>query len=256
MLKRYSRNIALSEIGQDGQELLLDSSVLVIGAGGLGSPVMLYLAAAGVGTIGIIDSDRVELSNLQRQILYGEDSVGKSKVLEAARRIKELNPDVEVITHKMRFGLSYDAPLAEAEAAARIPISEYDIIADCSDNFSTRFIINDACIAHKKTLVSTAVTGFTGQVATFKPHLGEDHPCYRCFCPQMPDEGILPNCSSGGVLGSVAGVIGSIQATEIIKELLGVGTSLSGSIFIYDGLKGQARKVRLKKNIHCPGCAS
>jgi len=242
--KRYSRNIALSEIGQDGQEALLDSSVLVVGAGGLGSPVMLYLAAAGVGRIGVVDSDRVEISNLQRQILYGDSSIGKSKVDEAAVRIGELNPDVVVVKYKERL----------SEINATEIASGYDIIADCSDNFTTRFIINDICFSLKKTLVSAAVTGFVGQVTTFKAHLGEAHPCYRCFCPELPPEDLLPNCSGGGVLGSVAGVVGAMQATEIIKEILGIGKSLSGSIIIYDGINGKTRNINLKKNIDCKIC--
>lgn len=242
--KRYSRNIALPEIGRDGQDTLFNSSVLVIGAGGLGSPVMLYLAASGVGKIGIIDGDRVELSNLQRQILYGDNSIGKSKVTEAAKRINELNPNVSVITYKKRL---------DKKNAAEI-ISEYDIIADCSDNFTTRFIINDTCLALKKPLISGAATGFSGQISTFKPYLGTEHPCYCCFCPTLPPEDLLPNCLSGGVLGSITGVIGSIQATEIIKEILHIGQDLSGSIIIYDGLNGKIRKCALRKNKDCKVC--
>lgn len=265
-LKRYSRNIALSQIGQSGQELLLDSSVLVIGAGGLGSPVILYLASAGVGTIGIVDSDRVELSNLQRQILFGENSLGKPKVDEALLRVKELNPDIKVNIYKMRFTIESHKDGKRKRENNNISetsyfldshfptFQNYDIIADCSDNFTTRFLINEACIKSRKTLVSGAVTGFTGQVSTFKAHLGDAHPCYRCFCPEIPPEDLLPNCSSGGVLGSVAGVIGSIQATEIIKELLEIGTSLSGNILIYDGIKANVRKVKLNKNKECKLC--
>jgi adenylyltransferase/sulfurtransferase len=273
MLKRYSRNIALAQIGQDGQEALLDASVLVIGAGGLGSPVMLYLAAAGVGTIGVADSDRVEISNLQRQILYSNSSIGKSKVDEAAAAVLSLNPEIRVIKHKVRFG-GASHPLFgregegllqnNSQAASPHPdpvqkgeeiIARYDIIADCSDNFATRFIINDECFNYKKTLVSGAVTGFVGQVASFKAHLGGQNPCYRCFCPELPPEELLPNCSSGGVLGSVAGVIGSMQATEIIKEILGIGTSISGTIIIYDGLSCKTRHVSLKKKSDCSTCS-
>lgn len=248
-MKRYSRNIALAEIGKSGQEILLDSKVLVIGAGGLGSPVIMYLAAAGIGTIGIVDSDRVDLSNLQRQIIFSETSVGKSKVDEAAARVRELNPDVKVNAYKMRFGEERKIEYENSQI-----LSSYDIIADCSDNFATRFLINDACIANKKTLVSAAVTGFGGQISTFKPHLGGDHPCYRCFCPEIPPEDLLPNCTSGGVLGSVAGVIGSMQATEIVKELLEIGKSLSGYMAIYDGLTGNYRKVKLTRNKSCKSC--
>lgn len=242
--KRYSRNIALPEIGQQGQEALLDSSVLVIGAGGLGSPVILYLAAAGIGKIGIIDSDRVELSNLQRQILYSENSIGKSKAKEACISANALNPEISVIEYKER--------LNENNAAKFI--YEYDIIADCSDNFTTRFLINDTCFALKKILVSGAVTGFNGQISTFKAHIGNSNPCYRCFCPSIPPEDLLPNCSSGGVLGSVTGVIGSIQATEIIKEILEIGTSLAGNIMIYDSLRGVMRTTKLQKNSSCITC--
>lgn len=243
-MNRYSRNIALPEIGQDGQQILLDSSVLVIGAGGLGSPVILYLAAAGVGKIGIVDSDRVELSNLQRQILYNESSVGKSKVDEAKNRILAINPEISVVTYKERF----------SEKNATNMIAEYDIIADCSDNFTTRFIINDTCFTLKRPLVSGAVIGFSGHVSTFKAYLGNDIPCYRCFCPTVPPENVLPNCSTGGVLGSIAGVIGSVQATEIIKELLEIGKGLSGKIFIYDGLKNSIRTTTLRKNKSCKVC--
>lgn len=255
-MKRYSRNIALAEIGQQGQEALLDSKVLVIGAGGLGSPVMLYLAAAGVGTLGIVDSDRVDISNLQRQVIYNENSIGKSKVDEAAQQINNLNPEIKVIKHKVRFGemLTSSSPFERSGGEGVSLLTQYDIIADCSDNFATRFIINDTCFTHKKTLVSGAVTGFTGQVSTFKSYLGGSHPCYRCFCPTPPPEDLLPNCSSGGVLGSVAGIIGSIQATEIIKEILEVEESLSGGMLIYNGLKSEMRKVSLKKNKECKTC--
>ncbi len=242
--KRYSRNIALSEIGVAGQMHLLDAKILVIGAGGLGSPVILYLSAAGVGTIGIIDSDRVELSNLQRQILYGSSLLGKSKASAAATRINDLNTDVNIISYKEFFN---------AKNASKI-IEGYDIIADCSDNFTTRYLINDTCFALKKTLVSAAIIGFTGQIATFKAYLGKNYPCYRCFCPSQPHENLLPNCLTGGVLGSIAGVIGSMQATEIIKEILSIGSSLDSAIIIYDGLKANTRKVALKKNPACLTC--
>lgn len=242
--KRYSRNIALAEIGSEGQDILSSASVLVIGAGGLGSPVMLYLTAAGIGKIGIVDSDRVELSNLQRQILFADSSIGKSKTSEAEKKINEFNPNVSITTYKKRL----------TELNAQEIISQYDIIADCSDNFTTRFIINDTCFALKKTLVWGAATGFKGQVSTFKAYLGTEHPCYRCFCPTLPPEDLLPNCSSGGILGSVTGVIGSIQATEIIKELLSIGKSLSGSIIIYDALTGRIRNTTLKKNNNCNVC--
>ncbi len=243
--KRYSRQLALPQIGKQGQEALLDAKVLVVGAGGLGSPVALYLAAAGVGNIGIIDSDRVEISNLQRQILFDSESVGKSKVLEAKRRLEALNPDVRVKTYKDRL---------TTENAAEI-ISKYSIIADCSDNFATRFLINDACLEKKKILVSGAVIGFSGQISTYKAFLGEGNPCYRCFCPQIPEESTMPTCITGGILGSVAGVLASLQATEIIKEILEITGSLSGNILIYDGLEVSFRKVKLAKLDGCK-CSS
>lgn len=241
--KRYSRNIFLPEVGKEGQDMLLDAKVLVVGAGGLGSPLLLYLAAAGVGTIGIIDGDKVDLSNLQRQIIYNEGDIGRSKAEIAASKIKALNPDINVVVYKERL----------TEKNTDI-IAGYNIVADGSDNFTTRFLLNESCYKLAKTLVSASVIGFSGQLSTFKAHLGSPHPCYRCFCPQIPPENGLPTCSTAGVLGSVAGVMGSLQATEVIKEILQAGDGLSGKILIYNALKQDFRKITLKRNKGCKVC--
>lgn len=241
---RYSRNIALPQIGSEGQESLLDAKALVVGAGGLGAPLLMYLAAAGVGKIGIIDSDRVELSNLQRQIIYNQSSIGHHKSEESSIRISAINPDVDVTNYKEKLTKSNASDL----------ITNYDIIADCSDNFTTRFLINEQCHLLHKTLISGAVVGFEGQVATFKSY-GINQPCYRCFCPQIPNEDKLPNCSNGGIIGAAAGVIGSLQATEIIKEITDSGNSLAGSITIYNALNSSFRKVKINKKSTCPTCS-
>ena len=243
-LKRYSRNIAIDEIGKEGQEILLQAKVLVVGAGGLGSPLLSYLTAAGIGEIGIIDSDRIELSNLQRQILYSQESVGKSKVEQAKARLEKLNPEVKINAYRTKL---------DASNAAEI-IGQYDIVADGCDNFPTRFLVSDTCHALGKPLVSSAIQSLTGQISTFKSYLGKPHPCYRCFCPSAPS-GEQPTCSNGGILGSVAGIMGSLQATEIIKEILEIGESLSGSILIYDALKSHIRKVGLSRNKSCTTCS-
>ncbi len=242
--RRYSRNIALTEIGEQGQEALNDTKVLIVGAGGLGSPVILYLAAAGIGNIGIVDKDRVDISNLQRQIIYNEEDIGRPKAQIAAQRASALNPYI-----KPTF---YPDNLNKSNASSII--KNYDIVADCSDNFQTRFIVNEYCYQLQKPLISGAVTGFSGHIATFKSYLGGQYPCYRCFCPQLPPEDLLPNCLSGGVLGSVTGVIGSLQATEIIKEALGKGKDLSQNIIIYEGLTTNFRKISLKKDPACELC--
>lgn len=243
-IKRYARNISLPEIGKAGQEALLESSVLVIGAGGLGVPVMTYLAASGVGRIGIIDGDVVELSNLQRQVIYNESELSRSKVSAAAKFLQSLNPEIKIEVYNTKLDINN----------AREIIAKYDIISEGSDNFPTRFLTNEICFELKKTLVSAAVIGFSGQVSTFKPHFDDKLPCYRCFCPTDPGESGLPRCVNGGVLGSITGTLGTLQATEIIKELLHVGDSLAGYLLIYDGLKGGFRKVKLKKNKGCVVC--
>ncbi len=241
---RYARNISLPEIGEDGQKRLLQSKVLVIGAGGIGSPLLLYLAATGIGTIGIVDNDRVELSNLQRQILHETVDTGRPKTLSAVDALSDLNPDITIISHNLRLDSSNVDTI----------INNYDIVADGCDNFETRFLVNAACLHHKKTLVSAAVIGFSAQLYTFKPYLGAPQPCYQCFYPELPPPTALPNCSESGVLGSVAGQIGSCQATEIVKELLNIGESLSGKMLLIDALSSNTRKVKINRNVACICC--
>lgn len=216
--------------------------VLVIGAGGLGSPAILYLAAAGVGTIGIVDDDAVSLSNLQRQIIHQTGSIGAPKTESARASVAALNPNVSVVEHRMRI---------TADNAAEL-IGRYDIVADGCDNFTTRLIVNDACVQLRKTLVSAALSQFEGQLATFKPHGGEDLPCYRCFVP-APPQGI-PNCAEAGILGAVAGVMGTWQAIEVMKEIIGLGDSLAGKLLLFDALSARTRLVRLRRDPACPTC--
>lgn len=247
-LERYARHIVLQEVGGIGQRKLLDARVLVVGAGGLGSPMLLYLAAAGVGTLGVIDDDVVDLSNLQRQVLHVTDRVGVPKVESAAKAIEAINPEIDVIAHRERLN---------AGNVMRL-IAGYDVIADGSDNFATRFLVNDACYLAKKTLVSGALLRFEGQLSTFKAHEhdkdGTRYPCYRCIFPAPPPRGLIPTCAEGGVLGSVAGTIGAMQATEVIKEILGVGESLAGSLLIMDALTATFRKVRVRPDPACALC--
>ena len=243
-VERYARHIVLPEIGGTGQARLLESRVLVIGAGGLGSPAILYLAAAGVGTIGVVDDDTVALSNLQRQILHTQERLGARKVDSARDAVGAINPDVALVPHPARF--------TAANAAALL--ADYDLVLDGSDNFDTRFLVNDAACLAGKTLVSAAILRFEGQLATFKAHLGGAHPCYRCIFPAPPPAGMVPSCAEGGVLGALAGVMGSLQAVEAVKELLGVGDSLSGHLVIYDGLAGRFRKVRVRPDPACRLC--
>ncbi len=243
-IERYARHIILSEVGGEGQAKLLRSRVLVIGAGGLGSPLLLYLAAAGVGTLGIVDDDVVDLSNLQRQIIHATERIGTAKVESARQAIEAIDPEIRLVTHQTRIDAGNAFELLE----------NYDVIADGSDNFETRFLVNDACYLAKKTLVAAALLRFEGQVSTFKAHLGGDHPCYRCMFPEPPPPGLIATCAEGGVLGAVAGAVGSVQATEVLKELLGIGDSLSGSLLIYDALGTTFRKVRLRPDPACPLC--
>jgi adenylyltransferase/sulfurtransferase len=246
---RYARHILLEEIGGAGQARLLASRVLVIGAGGLGSPLLLYLAAAGVGTIGIIDDDAVDLSNLQRQIVHATGAVGRPKVESAQATLAAINPEVRIEGHPER--------LTAANALA--VIGGYDIVADGSDNFPTRFLVNDACHFARRPLVSGAVLRFDGQVATFRsfpPGLGDPPrgPCYRCLFPAPPPAGAVPSCAEAGVLGAFCGVVGSLQATEVIKELLGIGESLAGWLLVCDGLRGTFRRIRVRPDPACPLC--
>lgn len=240
-LERYARHIVLREVGGVGQAKLKAARVLVVGAGGLGSPALLYLAAAGVGTIGLIDDDRVSLSNLQRQIAHRSADIGRLKTDSAADAAKALNPEVAVETHAVRL----------TATNARALIAAYDIVADGSDNFATRFLINDTCMQTGRTLVSAAVTEFDGQLATFKPA----GPCYRCLFPEPPPPGTVASCSQSGVLGAAAGVMGTLQALEVIKEIAGTGESLAGHLLIYDALTTTFRKVGLKRDPACAVCA-
>jgi adenylyltransferase/sulfurtransferase len=241
-IQRYARHILLREIGGTGQARLKAARVLLVGAGGLGSPLGLYLAAAGVGTIGLVDADVVELSNLQRQIMHGTADIGRAKVESGAESIMRINPLVRVQPHLTRLN---------AENVAEL-ISNYDLICDGTDNFTTRFLLADACVAARKTLVSAAVQRFEGQLSTFKPH--ESGPCYRCLYPEPPPEGLVPSCSEAGVMGAVTGVMGTLQATEVLKEITGIGASLSGWLLVWDALGADFRKIKLRKDPACPVC--
>ena len=249
-INRYARHILLEEVGGAGQKRLLNARVLVIGAGGLGSPVLLYLAAAGVGTLGIVDDDVVDLSNLQRQIVHSTEAVGTPKVESAQKTIAGINPDVTVVPLNERIGPDNALDM----------ISGYDIVADGSDNFATRFLVNDACYFTKKPLVSAAILRFDTQVYTFKAHEkdknGSHGPCYRCLFPEPPPEGQIPTCAEAGVLGALCGMAGSLQATEVLKELLSIGDSLSGSLLICEGLGTTFRKIAVKPDPGCPLCGN
>lgn len=238
---RYARHLNLAEVGPTGQEKLLKARVLVVGAGGLGSPVILYLAAAGVGTIGVVDDDDVDLSNLQRQVLHTTSRVGVAKADSAKAAVAALNPDVNLVAHRQR--LNFDN--------ARALIDGYDIVADGSDNFDTRFLINDACFFAGKTLVSAAVLRFDGQLSTYTPHRGG--PCYRCVFGEAPPDNVW-TCSQVGILGAVAGVMGTLQATEILKEILGIGEGMSGRLLIHDALSATSRIVKIKRDAGCALC--
>lgn len=241
--QRYLRNTILPEITESGQEKLLRAKVLVVGAGGLGSPVLFYLAAAGVGNLGIIDDDVVELSNLQRQVIHNQKNLNEKKVKSAKEKILLLNEDVKIEIYDFHASLQ---KLGEI-------INNYDFVLDATDNFPTRFIINEACHKHKKPLIFAAVKGFLGQVSVFKSYKKEN-PCYACFNPNIVDENFSLPLSEKGILGSVAGTIGALQATATIKEILGIGESLAQKILIFDFLKNEFRKVSLKKNKNCKVC--
>ncbi|MQA65000.1 MAG: molybdopterin-synthase adenylyltransferase MoeB [Alphaproteobacteria bacterium] len=242
-LERYARHIILPELGGKGQEKLLRSSVLVVGAGGLGSPLLMYLGAAGVGRIGIVDDDAVDLSNLQRQVIHATSRIGQPKVESAAQAIAAINPDVTVETFPARLD-----PGNVMEMIAR-----FDLVADGTDNFATRFLLNDACYFARKPLVSAALLRFEGQISTFRAYEG-DNPCYRCIFPAPPPEGLIPTCAEGGVLGAVAGVVGCLQATEVIKELLGIGDSLAGKLVVMDALTATFRRITVRRDPACPLC--
>lgn len=242
-VERYTRHIVLREVGGAGQAKIKHARILVVGAGGLGTPLILYLAAAGVGTIGIADFDTVSLSNLQRQIAYKTADIGRKKTQAATETVKALNPLVRVEAH----------PRLDPGNALEI-IAGYDIVADGSDNFATRFLVADSCFFAKKTLVSAAVSEFSGQLATFKPQV-EGMPCYRCLFPAPPPQG-APNCTETGVLGAAAGVMGTLQALEVLKEITGCGTSMAGKLLIYEALETRFRTVRVHKDLECALCGN
>ena len=241
-LRRYARHIVLPEIGEVGQSKLLASSVLLVGVGGLGSAAAGYLAAAGIGRIGIVEPDRVELSNLQRQTLYETSDIGRSKTDAARDRIEEINPECKVELFQQKFTDNNEKSI----------INGFDIVVDGSDNFTTRFVVNEACYSAKIPLISAAISGFDAQISTFKAYLGAPHPCYRCLVPEMPEREIT--CEQEGIIGPLAGLMGSFQALEAVKELLGIGESLSGSLLTMDVLTLAIKKLSLVRNPGCPVC--
>jgi len=243
-IRRYARHIVLAEIGGVGQARLIAAKVLVVGAGGLGAPLLQYLAAAGIGTLGVIDHDTVDLSNLQRQVIHRTSDVGVSKVESARRALRDINPEVRVQAHDKRL---------TADNAERI-LAGYDIVADGSDNFATRYLLNDACYRLKKILVSAAILRFDGQISTYKAWQGPGHPCLRCIFPTAPSEEAVPSCAQAGVLGALAGTLGTLQATEVVKEVLGIGRSLSGRLLMYDALAASFDEMAIAKRADCPTC--
>jgi len=240
-LLRYGRHLVLPQIGLEGQQRLKGSSVLIVGAGGLGSPLALYLAAAGVGRIGLIDFDRVDVSNLQRQVLYGTSDIGRPKLEAAASRLSDLNPFVAIETH--------DGPLTRDNALALL--ARYDVIADGTDNFPTRYLVNDACAMLGKPNVHGSIFRFDGQVSVFDARVG---PCYRCLYPEPPPPGLVPSCAEGGVLGVLPGLIGTLQGIECLKLMLGLGETLVGRLLVFDALDMRFRELKLKKDPACPLC--
>ncbi len=240
-IERYSRHIILADVGGRGQEKLLASRVLIIGAGGLGSPAALYLAAAGVGTLGLVDADAVDLSNLQRQVIHRTADVGTAKVLSAKARIQALNPDVAVDTYELQATAQTIRPI----------LRKYDFIIDGTDNFAAKFLINDACFFERKPFSHAGIVRFQGQLMTVVPGVSA---CYRCIFDGPPPAGAVPSCSQAGVLGVLAGVIGSLQATEAVKHLLGLGSPLTDALLTYDALEMGFRKVAVRRNPDCPIC--
>jgi len=240
-IERYSRHIILPEVGGSGQQKMLEARVLLLGAGGLGSPAAYYLAAAGIGNLGIVDFDQVDLSNLQRQIIHSTERIGMLKTESAKKTIQALNPDVNVTLYNEKMDSSNIMSL----------IKEYDYVVDGSDNFPTRYLVNDACVMKNKTLIHGSIYRFEGQVTVFKPG---DGPCYRCLYPEPPPPGMVPNCQEGGVLGVLAGVIGNLQVVEVLKLILGIGKPLVGKLLIYDALNTEFRNLRLRRDVNCPIC--
>ncbi len=241
-VRRYSRHLIIPDVAMAGQQRLMNAKVLCVGAGGLGSPALMYLAAAGVGTIGIVEFDTVDESNLQRQIIHGQSDIGKSKAQSAKEKILEINPNVEVITHELRLDITNVKEI----------FSKYDIIVDGTDNFATRYLVNDACVLLKKPYVWGSIYRFDGQASVFWAEYG---PCYRCLYPEPPPPGMVPSCAEGGVLGVLCATIGSIQTTEAIKVITGVGEPMVGSLMVYDALEMSFRKVKIRKDPKCPLCS-
>src|SRR5665213_1214283 len=241
-IRRYSRHLILPEVGLAGQKKICSTSVVCIGAGGLGSPIAMYLAAAGIGKIGLVDFDTVDFSNLQRQIIHGTADVGRSKCESGRDTIQRINPNVEVILHQTAIN---------SDNALDI-LAQYDIVVDGTDNFPTRYLTNDACVLLKKPNVYGSIFRFEGQASVFAPHL--NGPCYRCLYPEPPPSGMVPSCAEGGVLGVLPGIIGTIQATEILKLALGKGSSLIGRLLLFNALEMKFREVRLRRDPQCPLC--
>src|SRR3989449_3907582 len=241
-IRRYSRHLILPEVGLSGQKKICSTSVLCIGAGGLGSPIAMYLAAAGIGKLGILDFDSVDFSNLQRQIIHGTEDVGRPKTQSARETIAGINPNVEVVIHNTRL---------TSDNAFDI-LRPYDLVVDGTDNFPTRYLTNDACVLLKKPNIYGSIFRFEGQASVFAPHLGG--PCYRCLYPEPPPPGIVPSCAEGGVLGVLPGIIGTIQATEILKLALGKGSSLIGRLLLFNALDMKFRELKLRRDPQCPLC--
>ena len=239
-VERYSRHIIMPQVGSAGQRKLLNASVLIVGAGGLGSPIAVYLSLAGVGTIGIVDFDTVDVTNLQRQILHQNDDVGRPKVQSAVETLKAYNPDVNVVTH--------EEPITSANAMDIVP--NYDVIINGADNFPARYLVNDAAYLAGKPLVDGSILLFDGQATTYLPGKG----CYRCLFPEPPPPGEVPSCAEAGVLGVLPGMVGTIQATEAVKVIMGVGESLTGRLLLIDALDMEFRMVKLRRNPDCPLC--
>jgi molybdopterin/thiamine biosynthesis adenylyltransferase/rhodanese-related sulfurtransferase len=242
-VRRYSRHLIIPDVAMAGQQRLMNAKVLCVGAGGLGSPALMYLAAAGVGTLGIVEFDTVDESNLQRQIIHGQSDIGKSKALSAKEKIAEINPNVNVVVHEVRL---------DTDNVMEI-FAQYDLIVDGTDNFATRYLVNDACVLLKKPYVWGSIYRFDGQASVFWAEYG---PCYRCLYPEPPPPGMVPSCAEGGVLGVLCATIGSIQTTEAIKVLTGVGEPLIGSLMVYDALDMTFRKIKVRKDPNCPLCST
>ena len=241
-VRRYSRHLIIPDVAMAGQQRLMNAKVLCVGAGGLGSPALMYLAAAGVGTLGIVEFDTVDESNLQRQIIHGQSDIGKSKALSAKEKIAEINPNVNVVVHEVRLDIDNVMEI----------FAQYDLIVDGTDNFATRYLVNDACVLLKKPYVWGSIYRFDGQASVFWAEYG---PCYRCLYPEPPPPGMVPSCAEGGVLGVLCASIGSIQTTEAIKLITGIGEPLIGQLMIYDALEMSYRKIKVRKDPKCPLCS-